>query len=66
MENEEKVYEVFVGWINYDLENRWLFFFLLMEDICLFFVFLYYLVDVVEYEEFFNIFLRCKELLFEV
>lgn len=65
VENEEKVYEALVGWINYDLENRRPFFPSLMEDIRLPLVSPYYLVDVVEHEELFNTSPRCKELLLE-
>ena len=65
VENEEKVYEALLGWINYDLENRREFFVDLMEHIRLPLVSPYYLVDVVENEELFNLSPRCKELLQE-
>lgn len=65
VENEEKVYEALVGWINYDRENRREFFPVLMEDVRLPLVSPYYLVDVVENEELFNSSPRCKELLQE-
>lgn len=65
VENEEKVYEALLGWINYDLENRKQFFAELMEHIRLPLVSPYYLVDVVENEELFTASPRCKELLLE-
>ena len=65
VENEEKVYEALLGWINYDLENRREFFVDLMEHIRLPLVSPYYLVDVVENEALFNLSPRCKELLQE-
>lgn len=65
VENEEKVYEALLGWINYDPENRREFFADMMEYIRLPLVSPYYLVDVVEHEELFNSSPRCKELLQE-
>ncbi|XP_032238797.1 kelch-like protein 12 [Nematostella vectensis] len=65
VENEEKVYEALVRWVNHDLSQRRDLFPELLELIRLPLVSPYYLVDVVEKEELMTVSPRCVELLLE-
>lgn len=65
VENEEKVYETLIAWVNHDLEKRKNDFPDLFELIRLPLVSPYYLVDVVEQEELLNSAPNCKALLLE-